>query len=378
MEDGVANLMKRNYAIDYIKFYAIFAVLLIHAGPFEETSLLGIDGYYIDFAIDTLSRFSVPFFFISSGYLFGKKITSNRDMSIYFSKYTSKLVKIFVCWFTFYFLYDLVVKILFQSFNILSMSEILAYVKESIHLEVFFYGESSGYQLWYLAALVWSIVILFIFANINRLNLLLLISLILHLAGLFGQSYSGLISLPFDTRDGIFFGLFYTTLGAYISNHQEVIERFLLKVNPKSFITMLVVSSFLLLAERSITVFLFEGEIGDYFIFTLPITLSLFLLALYKPELGKGSLFTKIGAESVGIYVIHVFFIKVIKLIVDINQFSWVYETFIWNLIFTPLVLVLSYTSYSALQKLKRIIGLLENSESNLQIGNSRKNYNCK
>jgi surface polysaccharide O-acyltransferase-like enzyme len=378
MEDGVANLMKRNYAIDYIKFYAIFAVLLIHAGPFEETSLLGIDGYYIDFAIDTLSRFSVPFFFISSGYLFGKKITSNRDMSIYFSKYTSKLVKIFVCWFTFYFLYDLVVKILFQSFNILSMSEILAYVKESIHLEVFFYGESSGYQLWYLAALVWSIVILFIFANINRLNLLLLISLILHLAGLFGQSYSGLISLPFDTRDGIFFGLFYTTLGAYISNHQEVIERFLLKVNPKSFITMLVVSSFLLLAERSITVFLFEGEIGDYFIFTLPITLSLFLLALYKPELGKGSLFTKIGAESVGIYVIHVFFIKVIKLIVDINQFSWVYETFIWNLIFTPLVLVLSYTSYSALQKLKRIIGLLKNSESNLQIGNSRKNYNCK
>jgi surface polysaccharide O-acyltransferase-like enzyme len=378
MEDGVANLMKRNYAIDYIKFYAIFAVLLIHAGPFEETSLLGIDGYYIDFAIDTLSRFSVPFFFISSGYLFGKKITSNRDMSIYFSKYTSKLVKIFVCWFTFYFLYDLVVKILFQSFNILSMSEILAYVKESIHLEVFFYGESSGYQLWYLAALVWSIVILFIFANINRLNLLLLISLILHLAGLFGQSYSGLISLPFDTRDGIFFGLFYTTLGAYISNHQEVIERFLLKVNPKSFITMLVVSSFLLLAERSITVFLFEGEIGDYFIFTLPITLSLFLLALYKPELGKGSLFTKIGAESVGIYVIHVFFIKVIKLIVDINQFSWVYETFIWNLIFTPLVLVLSYTSYSALQKLKRIIGLLENSESNSQIGNSRKNYNCK
>jgi surface polysaccharide O-acyltransferase-like enzyme len=378
MEDGVANLMKRNYAIDYIKFYAIFAVLLIHAGPFEETSLLGIDGYYIDFAIDTLSRFSVPFFFISSGYLFGKKITSNRDMSIYFSKYTSKLVKIFVCWFTFYFLYDLVVKILFQSFNILSMSEILAYVKESIHLEVFFYGESSGYQLWYLAALVWSIVILFIFANINRLNLLLLISLILHLAGLFGQSYSGLISLPFDTRDGIFFGLFYTTLGAYISNHQEVIERFLLKVNPKSFITMLVVSSFLLLAERSITVFLFEGEIGDYFIFTLPITLSLFLLALYKPELGKGSLFTKIGAESVGIYVIHVFFIKVIKLIVDINQFSWVYETFIWNLIFTPLVLVLSYTSYSALQKLKRIIGLLENSESNLQIGTSRKNYNCK
>jgi surface polysaccharide O-acyltransferase-like enzyme len=370
--------MERNYAIDYMKFYAIFAVILIHAGPFEEISLLGMDGYYLNFVIDTLSRFSVPYFFISSGYLFGRKIMLGNNESAYFSRYTTKLVKIFACWFVFYFLYDLVVKILFQSLNIKSISEIFTYINENVRMEVFVYGASSGYQLWYLVALIWSILILFIFLNVNRLNLLLFTSLILNLIGLFGQSYSGLISLPLNTRDGIFFGLLYTTLGAFIAKHQGFIRQTLSKVNPRLLIVIVLISTLLLLVERSVTVFLLEGEIGDYFILTLPITLSLFLLTIIRPDLGKDSIFTMIGKESVGIYVIHVFFIKVINLIVEINGFSVVYETVIWHILFTPIVFILSYTFYSSLQKTKGMLAGFLHSDSIGRIGNSRKNYNCK
>jgi surface polysaccharide O-acyltransferase-like enzyme len=343
--------MERNYAIDYLKFFAIFAVVLIHTGPFSNVALLGIDGYYIDFAIDTLSRFSVPFFFITSGFLFGKKIMSGKNGSEYFSGYLYKLGKLFASWFIFYLLYDLIVKTLFQSFDIFSAAELIRYISDNVTKDVFLYGKSSGYQLWYLVALMWSVLILFIFIHLNKLNALLFISFGLNLIGLFGQSYSGILSLPFDTRDALYFGLFYTTLGAYIANQEERIKQKAKK--GRVYLTSFIILSFLLLAERGLTVFIYEGKIGDYFILTIPITLSLFLFAIMRPELGKGSFLTKVGSNAVGIYVIHVFLIKFIRLLVDVSGLGTAEETIIWNLLFSPVVFILSYISYTTLQHVK-------------------------
>jgi surface polysaccharide O-acyltransferase-like enzyme len=346
--------MERNYAIDYLKFYAIFAVILIHTGPFEGAAIFGIDGYYIDFTIDTLSRFAVPFFFISSGYLFGMKMQTTKSRSIYFSSYVSKMVNLFLSWFIFYLLYDLFVKIFFGSFNPFSVPEIIKFIEENIKLEVFFYGASTGYQLWYLIALIWSILILFVFVHLNKLNLLLFISLGLNMIGLFSQSYSGLITLPFGTRDAFFFGLLYTTLGAYAAYNEKAIKGLALRIKPKRLIALFSIFSFLLIIERAVTVFLLDGKIGDYFLMTLPITISLFLYALSKPALGKDSLFTKVGKESVGVYVIHVFFIKFIHLLTDVAGFSSLEENILWHILFSPIVFVLSYLSYGVLQKMKK------------------------
>ncbi|OIU67689.1 acyltransferase [Rossellomorea aquimaris] len=348
--------MKRNDAIDYLKFFAIFAVILIHAGPFEEVTVRGIEGQYIDFTIDTLSRFAVPFFFITSGYLLGKKMRA-RDGSgggVYFSKYVSKLSILFASWFIFYMLYDLAVQVFFHSFPIASVKETMRFLGENIRLEVFFYGESSGYQLWYLVALIWSIIILYVFLHLNKLNLLLLASFGLHLTGLFGQSYSGLISLPFGTRDAVFFGLLYTTLGAYAAYNEQTIKKKIKDINEYVWLGLFIVFSFLLIIERGITVFILDGKIGDYFLLSLPVTIALFLFALSKPELGKDSVITKIGRETAGIYVIHVFYIKFIHLLIDVMGYPGLEERVVWHILFSPLVLVLSYVSYELLQKVKK------------------------
>ncbi|OAT81591.1 hypothetical protein A6P54_12515 [Bacillus sp. MKU004] len=346
--------MERNYAIDYLKFFAIFAVVLIHTGPFSNVTLLGIDGKNIDFVIDTLSRFSVPFFFITSGYLFGKKINIQTDSSKYFSKYIYKLAKLFASWFIFYLIYDLIVKVVFQSFDITSVTELFRYCSDNITKDVFLYGKSSGYQLWYLVALIWSILILYISFYLNRVSALLIISLGLNLIGIFGQSYSGIFSLPLDTRDALYFGLFYTTLGAFISNKEEIIRK--KAISGRFYIITFVAFSFLLLAERGVTVFILDGKIGDYFISTIPVTLSLFLFAVVRPEVGKGSFLTKVGGTAVGIYVIHVFFIKIIRLIADVSGIGTLEETITWHVLFSPIVFILSYVSYLVLQKLKGFI----------------------
>ena len=347
-------MKERNYAIDYLKFFAIFAVILIHAGPFEEVTLLGVDGYYIDFIIDTLSRFAVPFFFVTSGYLFGKKMQTAGSNSVYFSGYISKLSKLFISWFVFYLLYDFFVNVTFKSSDLASGRGMIQFMEENINLEVFFYGASTGYQLWYLVALIWSIFILYIFIHIDKLNLLLFISLGLNIFGLFGQSYSGFFSLPFGTRDAIFFGLFYTTLGAFAAYNEETIKYKITGVPTKGWLLLSFLFSILLAVERMVTVFLFEGEIGDYFLLTIPVTICLFLYALSNPSLGKGSLLTKIGKESVGIYVIHVFFIKIIHLLTDVAGVSSMKEHLIWHILFSPVVFLLSYLSYGILQKIKQ------------------------
>jgi len=63
--------MERNYAIDYFKFFAIFFIVCIHTTPFRGSELWGFDGNSINGIINTFARFGVPFFFVSSGFLFG-------------------------------------------------------------------------------------------------------------------------------------------------------------------------------------------------------------------------------------------------------------------------------------------------------------------
>jgi len=92
--------MKRNYAIDFIKFFAILAVVFIHTFPSDNQM-----GYFV---LDNLSRFAVPFFFVASGYLFGLKVSDNTLSFAYFKKYITKILKIYVSWLIFYAGYDVV------------------------------------------------------------------------------------------------------------------------------------------------------------------------------------------------------------------------------------------------------------------------------
>jgi surface polysaccharide O-acyltransferase-like enzyme len=345
--------MERNYAIDYLKCYAIFFVILIHTQPFNNVTVLGVDGYYVDFVLDTLARFGVPFFFVASGFLFAQKLQSHSQEAEYFSRYLTKLAKIFGSWFLFYLVYDLTVKVLFHDFNLFSLEEMAQYVQTTVSLDVFFYGRSNAYQLWYLVALMWSIFILFIFLSLKKLNTLLVLSFSLNIVGLFSQSYSGFLDLPLPTRDGIFFGLFYTTLGCYLAMNHHVIKQWVSKINPKMFFILFLAFSVLQLLERGVTAFMYDGKNGEYFLTTIPLTVSLFLFALSKPTLGKGSVISHIGKNAVGIYVIHVFYIKSFHLVVDTLDLGAIKETVIWHVLFSPLIFIVSYVSYNQLQKWK-------------------------
>jgi len=366
--------MERNYAIDYFKFFAIFFVVCIHTAPFNGTMVFGIDGNYINFLINTFARFGVPFFFIVSGFLFGQKLLTSKDKKVYFRKYFTKIIKLFICWYLFYAMYGLAlsfIKSFIQGLDV--KTEVFNYlhsfvgIKDIISFILYGAGGTASYHLWYLVALIWSILAVYIFIKLNQLKTLLYISLLLNMVGLFGQTYTGLFNLSIfniniPTRDFVFFGLFYTTLGCYFAFNYDWIKQKVNNIKSSILVLLFIIFSLTQIIERAIATIFWKEEIRavDFYLSTIFLTTCLFLFVIKNGHIGKNSVISKVGKGAVGIYVSHTLFISVIDLLFVFLGFE-IREYFVFHLLFTPLVFVTAYLFYNVLQLAKQKIRLLLN-----------------
>ncbi|KZE66123.1 hypothetical protein AWM68_07035 [Fictibacillus phosphorivorans] len=337
--------MERIYSIDFIKFFAIFAVVLIHVFP-----LNGFTGYFI---IDNAARFAVPFFFSASGYFFAQKMKSEEAPFHYFKSYVIKLIKLYFVWLLFYTCYDVLLVLL----NGVAVKEkLIKYFEHFTLLNLFYYGKgTSGYQLWFLTALIWSTIILFLFLRFKQMKLLFWFSLGLNLLGLLGQAYTMFIKFPINsTRDAMFFGLFYTTLGVMFALNNRFSG--LKKLNGRTFLGLALIGIAVQAMEGYILDKVLSGSHGEYFFSTILLTAFLFLFALHYKSLGKGLYLTKVGANALGIYIIHVFFLDVFNKFIKVLNLEGLSENFFWNLFYTLFIFTVSYFFYDFLQNIKRSI----------------------
>ncbi|WP_404429623.1 acyltransferase family protein [Sutcliffiella horikoshii] len=360
--------MNRNYAIDYFKFFAVFFVVCIHTAPFKGMFLWGINGSDINLILETFARFAVPFFFVASGFLFSNKLLILEETTSYFVKYFKKLLKLFLSWTLFYIMYGLCLS-LFRAYaaGLNIKTELFNYVNNLIGLksitEFILYGAvnaPASFHLWYLSALIWSLLIVYIFIKINKLRYLLIISLVLNIVGLFGQTYSGLFKLniiDFPTRDALFFGLFYTSLGAFFACHHEKIKEKMLNIKSSILVWFFIIFSLTQVLERIVAELLWPKEIiaTNYYFSTILVTICLFLFIIKNNQMGKDSRLSQIGENAVGIYVSHTVFINIISsffsfLEIEVNKFI------LYHFLITPGVFVLGYFYYQLLQKYKHTI----------------------
>ncbi|AYA77598.1 acyltransferase [Bacillus sp. Y1] len=331
--------MERNYSIDFFKFFAILGVVFIHTNLFSNE---------IGFILHTFSRFAVPFFFMSSGYLFNQTIAKQNTLMGQLKKYLSRIIKIYFCWVLFYFIYDILSRQVIGTLK----NDYVSLLKNQTLINVLYYGDStSGFQLWFLTALIWSILIISIFAFYNKIGILLLVSIILNTIALLGESYTMFFELPLRTRDTMCFGLMYTTLGYFLGLKSDQIKK--IKIKPLTLSFLFLFFSFTQMIERYILITQFAQPKGSYFLSTAFISLSLFLFVLKYSQLGKGSIINKIGSNSLGIFVIHVFFIGIINLSVNFLNLSYINNSVVWQSVYPLIVFVLSYVSYEWIQKVK-------------------------
>lgn len=349
--------MTRNYSIDFFKCLAIFGVVCIHTHTFRDTAVPFGNGETWAFIIDTIARFSVPFFFAASGYLFAMKLQRTDDTFAYFKRYTGKLISLLAVWFAFYWVYDFI-KMLTTSNGTMSeqKAELTAYFQDTFQWRTLLDGISyTQFQLWFMFALIFSIIIIYAAYRLRLMKVTLLVGLILNLIGLLGQSYGSLFHVTMEetTRNGIYFGLFYTALGACFGLYEKQIVHAVKGISVRN-IGLIVVAAFALqLAERSIIHYGMDLPQGEYFISTIPLTIALLVLTLKARNIGKHRYVGIVAKNIVGIYLVHTLWRSIFDQALD---HSAIIHTFAWGFIYAPILYIVSLITYIGLQLLKQKI----------------------
>jgi len=203
----------RIYSIDAMRIVAMVFIVMIHTDPFVG---LSATGNMATFVIKTTARFAVPFFFMTSGYLFALKATQ-RDPAAYVRSRATSIASIYVfglllCAPTF-----LAGRLARAAVDGRSLS---ATVTESLAeyvdpVALFYYGTSVSEILWFLPALLFSFLFVYPFIRFDKGAYVLPVALAFHIVGLLGSTYTMFVDVPFEIRDALFFGFFYYESGVH-------------------------------------------------------------------------------------------------------------------------------------------------------------------
>ena len=321
----------KNYTIDTIKFFAAFAVVVIHTQPFRELDGEIYQTFY--FTLRTLSSFAVPFFFACMGFLFYKKISILDNKFTYTISYLKKICR--------YIIIPVIIYTIYHISKLLLSSNPILYIKEFINditkLETLYYGiDSAGmYHLWFLLIPLYIIPIIYIFKN--KIKLLTVIFLLFNIVGIILQIYG----IDIRVRDALFYGGFYICLGCCFCIYEDKIKNIICNISWKYLIYAFIIFNILQLYES-----ILAGNRLTYSFSTIFITIVLFIIFIKNDHILKDNIINKIGSESLGIYLIHPIIIDIIYLAIYIMNIGHISNSIIWQLLFTPIVFVTSYIIY--------------------------------
>lgn len=330
---------ERIYSIDSMRIIAMLFVVSIHTDPFRG---IGAYGNMINFLIESTGRFVVPFFFVTSGYFFARK-TARRDPTDYFVDRAATIASYYAFGLLLavpVFLTGAVVRAGAEGRDVAStaLRELIAYTSP---LDLLYYGDSVSEILWFLPALLFSFALVYLFVRADKTAYLLPVSLGLHVVGLLGASYTMFVDVPFEIRDALFFGFFYTSLGyvVYSSDWRPRPER------SGWYLGATVLFGALHVAERYVLGYVVTGEsvgqsvyTSSYTIGTALFTIALFAFLLSRPDLGKFTPLPSWGTYAVGIYVTHPAVLFVLERTAEAlslmgHEFR---NTLLWHLTLTP------------------------------------------
>ena len=148
-EQSRAEQSKDLYAIDVMKYIMAFCVIAIHTTP-----LKGIDNNIIYILYEVAVSIAVPFFFLSTGYLIGRKIQNKKEFDdVLVERQQKKVIRYYVIW-----------TIVYLPLTILGFYKAGdGFVKSFVQFirNVFFQGENYySWPLWYLLSAVYGLTIL--------------------------------------------------------------------------------------------------------------------------------------------------------------------------------------------------------------------------
>lgn len=255
---------RSNYnLIDLLKYICAILVVAVHVNPLKEVS------DWANFVvINIFGRIAVPFFFVCAGFFIANNVKKRGEH--YIKNYMISLMKSYIIW-----------SIIYLPFGI-------AWVESHLDIPVIFYpialiyafvNVGTFYHLWYVPALVFSILVTYFYTKKFSLRSLFILSLILYTIGA-AETYNAYLDptlqslvasymgIFFTTRNGLFYGLIFVVIG-FVAANDSWITRF--KRNGIAFIlcfSMLMIEALIMYRTESYDFnFLFMLVPLSYFMF---------------------------------------------------------------------------------------------------------------
>lgn len=294
---------KDNYGwLDSFRLIAALLVIAIHTSPLDSFSPEG------DFFLTRiLARIAVPFFFMVTGQFVVSGFIEEKDGQNggrCLLRYLRKILLLYV-----------IAIVLYVPIGIYA-----GHYKELTVLSFLrmFLFDGTFYHLWYFPACLLGVLLVYLMSRFLRLRGILIVSIILYVIGLLGDSYFGLVQKlpPLETayelffqicsytRNGVFFAPLFLALGAWCAGG----NRRRLSVH----LTVLVLS-FLLMTVEAFTLRRFSWQRHDsMYLMLVPVMLSLYCTLLCLPGFSgqAGKYFRRV---SLWIYILHPAFIIVVR-----------------------------------------------------------------
>ncbi|MFB6241582.1 MAG: acyltransferase family protein [Candidatus Nanosalina sp.] len=294
-------------SLDTLKGFALLFVFYIHAALsyFGAESILEET---LGFIFITFSRLAVPLFFLTSGYLLKMKLelqeSQKRERS-YTRKFAEKIGKYYLIGSGIFLFLQLAA---LQINSYLELEIVVKFITLNLGWPEVLYsalytGKFGAEHLWFLLALFYSVITVYLFYRYDRFEELLGGALLLHAVGILSRAYGVLDQIPVPRDDFLFFGLAFTALGFYV--RKKKLEDFR---SGRFFLGAAVFVNLLHLAERAMLSVLGGYEPyfwANYSFLTAPAALTVFLYFLNWPDLGENWRINRYGRNTLWIYILH-------------------------------------------------------------------------
>ena len=336
--------MKRIQGVDVFKLIAVSAVVVIHTIPFEGVRVEEQTAYACGHVfLNQLSRFAVPFFFVVSGFFWGRKIRAGTPVGSASVPVLRRLLFLFAAWSVIYLLpYN--VSCLYAPGSPGPVEISRRIVADAVSNPLRFLLVGTAMHLWFLVALACAVAVSALFLRSGAVRSLFALSVALYVFGLLARAYSVTplgIGLDFDTRTGPFFSTIFFVTGYALSGRTPT---------PCWFVPGLLVFAAGCLAHFSEIGLLWKvydvyPTRNDYVVGTYFMGLGAAVAALSDHPLIRSVRMSSLGKYSLGIYAVHVVFVKLLEPLDKMLSHP------VWEVGHVILVLLLSAGTVSLLLK---------------------------
>jgi surface polysaccharide O-acyltransferase-like enzyme len=347
--------MNRLPGVDLLRILGILAVITIHAFSYHFQNGIPRNFNSVEI-IYVLVRFAVPYFFVTSGYFWGRKIVRGADPLQTSLRFCKRILIIFIVWSLIYLLpHDL-----FEIYNRGFAGSFQNSIERAIflsHHPLWIALSGTATHLWFLPSLLICVVVCTCFLMMRQVGLLMVFSTGLYVAGVLSNAYLKTpigFHLPFDTTRGPCLGVVLFASGYLLSTR---------KINP----SWLWKGCLILIAGlvlQFLELIILRGRFGiislpDYVFGTYFLGLGCCMIAVsigcqaegrcqsaninesnrtvaLKAALPWSQLVNTIGQLTLGIYAIHLIFVE------NLSHFRDFLPAFLWDVGFTPFLFILS------------------------------------